>query len=155
MKHLLVAVDQSECANRALQFALSLAKAEGLKLSVCSVADPSPVYGTIEPVTIVEKTLEEIDRSAHHAVDAAVARASAAGVEAGAEVLEGDPAREIVLHAGKIGADAIVLGTHGRTGLRRLLMGSVAEGVLRKAEVPVITVRDAARIEDPTPEAVC
>jgi len=61
---------------------------------------------------------------------------------------EGDPAAEIVRMAQKIECDLIVMGTHGRTGLGRLLMGSVAEMVLREAPCPVLTVRV------PIPEAI-
>jgi nucleotide-binding universal stress UspA family protein len=58
----------------------------------------------------------------------------------------GDPATVILQTAQDIGADLIVMGTHGRTGLRRLLMGSVAERVVRKASCPVLTVRTPAQI---------
>jgi nucleotide-binding universal stress UspA family protein len=54
---------------------------------------------------------------------------------------EGDPAAEIIRAAQETGAELIVMGTHGRTGLQRLLMGSVAEQVLRKASCPVLTVK--------------
>jgi nucleotide-binding universal stress UspA family protein len=56
-------------------------------------------------------------------------------------LLEGDPATVIVETAAETGADLIVLGTHGRTGLSRLVMGSVAEEVLRRAPCPVLTIR--------------
>jgi nucleotide-binding universal stress UspA family protein len=54
---------------------------------------------------------------------------------------EGDPATEILALAQEIGCDLIVIGTHGRTGVGRLLMGSVAEAVLRRAPCPVLTVK--------------
>jgi len=55
--------------------------------------------------------------------------------------VEGSPAREIVDHAASIGADLVVMGTHGRSGVDRLLLGSVAERVVRSSPVPVLTVR--------------
>ena len=61
---------------------------------------------------------------------------------------QGDPAAEIVTVAEGSGCDLIVLGSHGRTGLRRALLGSVAEGVLRRAPCPVLTVRCAA-VDEP------
>jgi nucleotide-binding universal stress UspA family protein len=152
MKRIVVAVDSSSCANRALEFAISLAKAEGSTLSFCSVADPSAVHGALEPMVIVERTLEAIDHDADHAVSEATAKAKSAGVAADGTALKGDPAREILAFAERLSADAIVMGTHGRSGLPRLLMGSVAEGVLRSATIPVVTVRADARIEDPSPE---
>jgi nucleotide-binding universal stress UspA family protein len=57
------------------------------------------------------------------------------------ELVDGDPVRVILSRAGELGCDLIVMGTHGRRGLSRLLMGSVAEGVLRRAPCPVLTVK--------------
>jgi nucleotide-binding universal stress UspA family protein len=67
------------------------------------------------------------------------------------QLLEGDPASVIAETAAATGADIIVMGTHGRTGFRRLMMGSVAEEVLRQAPCPVLTVRGLvkARVEEP------
>jgi nucleotide-binding universal stress UspA family protein len=61
----------------------------------------------------------------------------------------GDPAAVILKSASETGADLIVMGTHGRTGLRRLLMGSVAEQVVREASCPVLTVRTPAVVSPP------
>src|SRR5262249_7953655 len=65
--------------------------------------------------------------------------------------VEGDPGREILRAARETGADLIVMGTHGRTGLTRLLTGSVAEKVLRKAPCPVLTVKTAVPKKTPAP----
>jgi len=70
-----------------------------------------------------------------------------------AHVIEGDPATEIVRLAEKVPCDMVVMGTHGRRGLRRLLMGSVAESVLRSAPCPVLTVKHPARPAVETPAA--
>ena len=69
------------------------------------------------------------------------AEARFTGVELKLQVREGDPSREIIRAAADLGADLIVLGTHGRTGVAHLLIGSVAEKVVRKSPVPVLTVR--------------
>jgi nucleotide-binding universal stress UspA family protein len=63
-------------------------------------------------------------------------------------VLEGAPAREIVDHAVQTGADLLVMGTHGRSGVDRLLLGSVAERVVRTSPIPVLTIRVAAGAGD-------
>lgn len=63
-------------------------------------------------------------------------------------LLEGEPAAVIAETAAEIGADLVVMGTHGRTGLTRLVMGSVAEEVLRRAPCPVLTVRDAVPVKE-------
>ena len=150
-ENLLVAVNGSPCADRALELAVMLAKAEGSKLVICSVANPSALYG--QPPAVVELALEQIRDDARHAVNQALGKARAAGVTAEGCLLDGGPAYEIVLYAGKIHADAIVIGTHGRSGLKRLFMGSVAEGVLRAAAMPVFTVRESQHMPF-TPESV-
>jgi nucleotide-binding universal stress UspA family protein len=66
--------------------------------------------------------------------------AGAAPVEA--QVRQGQPVQEIVRHAQEAGVDLIILSTHGRTGLRHVLMGSVAENVVRYAPCPVLVVRE-------------
>ncbi|HKA55947.1 MAG TPA: universal stress protein [Candidatus Binatia bacterium] len=69
------------------------------------------------------------------------------------KILQGRPAAEIVAAAKNIGADLIVMGTHGRSGLTRALLGSVAESVLRKAPCPVLTVKHSAGPAAQTPAA--
>jgi nucleotide-binding universal stress UspA family protein len=150
---LLVALDGSPCADRAFEVGLQLARTGGSKLALCSVADPSPLYGTLDPSVLLERSLEEIQRQARRIVDDALAEAEAAGVSAQGAVLEGEPVYEIVAYAKKLGAGAIVMGTHGRSGLSRLFMGSVAEGVLRSAAMPVLTVRAQAHPARPGAEA--
>ena len=70
-----------------------------------------------------------------------LARARKSGIRVEAKLLEGVPAEQIVCMARRRDSDLIVIGTHGRTGLGRLLMGSVADRVLRFAPCPVLTVR--------------
>ncbi len=154
LENLVVALDGSTCADRALQLALNLAKRAGSKLSICSVADPAPVYGTLEPAALVERTLEEIRDAAQRVANEALAKAKAAGVAAQAGTPEGEPVYEIIAYANGVKADGIVIGTHGRSGIRRLFMGSIAEGVMRTATIPVITIREDARIPELQPETV-
>jgi nucleotide-binding universal stress UspA family protein len=153
LKNLLVALDGSACAEHAFDLALVLAKAESSAIIVCSVADPSPTYGA-GPPAMIENELTQIDVHARHVVDEALAKAKSVGANATSAVLQGQPAFEIVRYAKEIGASAIVMGTHGRSGLKRLFMGSVAEGVLRSSETPVITVRTGAVIPALTAEEV-
>jgi len=72
----------------------------------------------------------------------------ASGVPVETEMIEGSPAREIVAYAETQGCDLIVMGTHGRSGFGRLLLGSVAERVVRSSSVPVLTVRVGAVTEE-------
>lgn len=149
-KNLVVAVDGSPSADRALDLALQLAKAEGCALDICSVAHTSALYGSPQSV---ERAYAEIHEEARRVVDAAVLRANKDGIAAQGRVFEGEPVYQIVTYARKINADAIVIGTHGRSGVNRLLMGSVAEGVLRSAPMPVLTVRTEARLAPLTSES--
>jgi nucleotide-binding universal stress UspA family protein len=148
--NVVVASDGSPCGDRAFELALQLAKAEGCTLSICSVAHTSILYGSPQ---LVQHIYSEIHQEARRVVDEATARAKEAGIKAAGSVLAGEPADEIVAYAKRISADAIVTGTHGRSGLKRFLMGSVAEGVLRSAPMPVLTVRDDACLAPLTTEA--
>jgi nucleotide-binding universal stress UspA family protein len=74
------------------------------------------------------------------------------GVTVGHRLEEGDTVEDILTAAQECGADLIVMGTHGRTGLRRVLMGSVAENVVRRAPCAVLTVRDHGPVGGVPPE---
>lgn len=148
---LVVPLDGSPCATHALEFALSTAKAGRSTLDVCSVVDPANVVGSGAPSGMAEGAMRALRQDAQRYVDEALSLAAGAGIRARGCVLVGDPVREIVGYARDVQADAIVMGTHGRRGFQRFLMGSVAEGVLRAASTPVITVREAAKIASPTP----
>jgi nucleotide-binding universal stress UspA family protein len=151
-KNIIVALDGSSCAEHAFAVAVALAKTEGSKVAVCSVVDPKPaMWSSSNPSA--EQAFADAEARAERTIDEAVVKATAAGVPAEGNLFLGDPAYEIVSYAMKTHADAIVMGTHGRSGLKRLFMGSVAEGVLRSASVPVVIVRDDARIAAATAEA--
>jgi nucleotide-binding universal stress UspA family protein len=141
LKNLVVALDGSPSAELALEFALSMARAENATLSICSVADPKPAYGASAPTPLVESMLEDIRGHARRIVDEASAKARTAGVRVQQATPSGEPVFEIVHYAEGVKADAIIVGTRGRSGVDRLLVGSVAEGVLRTAPVPVVIVR--------------
>lgn len=81
-------------------------------------------------------------RATEHAIALADRRAPEAGVPADTAIVDGIPEEEIVAFADREAIDLIVLGTAGRTGLDQLVLGSVAEEVVRSAPVPVVTVRE-------------
>ena len=139
-KQILCPVDLSESSVRSLAHAAALARWYDARLTVLHVVptfDPVPVRGGLdEPLRIVnpvsrEQVLEEMRRSL---VLAAVSPHARLVAEAG------DPQKMIADQAISNRADLIVMGTHGRRGFKRLLMGSVAEAVLREAPCPVLTV---------------
>jgi nucleotide-binding universal stress UspA family protein len=122
---------------------VALARARGADLLLVHVLPPLPMV----PDVYVAATLHADLQRGHRAVgrrrlDRLVAAARAAGARArGVVVDSGVPAREIVRLARSRRADLIVMGTHGRTGLTRALLGSVAARVLATAACPVLTVR--------------
>lgn len=135
------ATDFSPASRAAFAKAVELAKRDRAPLTITHVMLPPVMMmgdGFIPP-----KTYDDISR-AHRAMmqkklDALVARAKSAGVRARGLLVEGQPADRIV-RAAK-GAGLLVIGTHGRTGLARFILGSVASRVVAGARCPVVTVR--------------
>jgi nucleotide-binding universal stress UspA family protein len=127
--------DFSDRSGNAFQLACALTRDYGARLVVLHVSvPPTVVYGEgilpPDPEVLRQEAKEQLDRL----------QAPQADVRAERRLEEGDPATEVLRVAQEIGANLIVMGTHGRTGLGRLLMGSVAEQVVRKATCPVLTV---------------
>ncbi len=148
-KKVVVALDGSRCGEEALEIALKLARTEGAALAICSVIDPIMIAGTAPPSPAMDIAIGDMERFAKQLVAGAIEKARERGVVASGETRCGAPAFEIVAYAESEGADAIVMGTHGRGGLQHFLMGSVAETVLREAKVPVIVVREREREQIP------
>lgn len=148
IRRILVPVDFSEPSQRALDYAAELARPFGAAIEVLHVAEvPAFVPSASLPearasdLSLVTLVRESADKMLTEFVVAAAAR----GVVVQASRLElGSPARVITEVAAAGDYDLIVLGTHGRTGLTRALMGSVAERVVRHAPCPVLSVRPCA-----------
>ena len=138
-----VALDGSEAAEQALSLALDLARTQKAELGVCSVVDPILITGTSPPCPAMDIAVRNIGTEARRYVTGAIDRAHREGVTATGQVRTGVAAFELLKYAERIGADLIVMGTHGRRGIKHFLMGSVAEVVLRESSVPVLVVRSA------------
>ena len=141
IRHILVPTDFSDGSMRAFSTALAMARDSGARLTLLHVEHvPTNVFpDTIVPV--LPDLMRELDRSVEEVLDRWRAQAAAAGVDADTRTALGGTADEICAAADEIGADLIVIGTHGRGGLSHALLGSVAEKVVRKAPCPVLTVR--------------
>ena len=145
MERILHPSDFSPASRAAFARALDMAKGSAATLLVVHVRAPmTPLLGAYTS----PRTFNEIDRSARVAsqkqLDALVRRARKAGVRAQSQLLLGTaPHVEIVRAARSKRADLIVMGTHGRSGLARLFLGSVTERVVATAPCPVLTVRGA------------
>lgn len=106
---------------------------------------PSPFVGEGAPPSSYVDLLAAARRFAKRRLAAALARVKRERVRVKAIVVEGLPPREILRSARRTRADLIVMGTHGRTGVSRLFLGSVAERVVRESRCPVLTVRAHGR----------
>lgn len=144
---ILVAIDDSPTAAKALDEAVRLAKALGAALCVAHAADEGPIdqHGMgIGTYIDIDKVKAEMRDDSNKLLDQAVATAAAAGVQAERLLIESTKKRiaEMVVDAAsQWGADLIVVGTHGRRGFERLLMGSVAENLVRMADTSLVLVR--------------
>jgi nucleotide-binding universal stress UspA family protein len=141
----LVPVDFSEHSHEALLYAGDLAKRYGARLTLAHVY-PVVNYAAAEgfmlftPEQLV-KVREQLEQQLRESTN--LARAAGA-TEVDIVLLQGDPFTELNVYARKQNTDLIVMGTHGRTGWRHALLGSVAEKLVRSASCPVMTVRKQA-----------
>lgn len=135
-KTILFPTDFSSLSDAGLQHAASLARESGAKLLILHVEEPPAAYGGGE----MYYGIPEPNRDALMSMLTAV-KPNDPGVAYEHRLVVGDPATEIVETAKQVGADMIVMSTHGRTGLSRLLMGSVAEAVVRRAPCPVFSFK--------------
>jgi nucleotide-binding universal stress UspA family protein len=136
--NILVPTDFSECSDRALEYAEELAARLDGKVHLLSVIG-IPSYGVPElGVGLTAPMIDNLIADNQHALDRLAGEHK---LVAQALVRVGD-ARDVILQTvGELGADLIVMGTHGRRGISRALLGSVAEMVVRTSPVPVLTVR--------------
>jgi nucleotide-binding universal stress UspA family protein len=138
-EHVLVATDFSESAHRALDAAVTLAKAMGARLTVVHVWDaPGFVYANV--AYIPAEALTAIVATAQKLLDDTVAMARKEHPVTDGTLRQGVAWREVLAAREDLSADLIVVGTHGRSGLGHLFLGSVAEHVVRASPVPVLTV---------------
>jgi nucleotide-binding universal stress UspA family protein len=141
-KKILVPVDFSPHSDAAIVAAADLAKHYGAQLTLANVYGIT-TYALPEGYTLITPSqLSDLLTSIGHLLDKAKAEALRLGAsEVTTQQLQGVPATEIVEHAKQGEYDLIVMGTHGRTGLKHALLGSVAERVLRLAPCAVLTVK--------------
>jgi nucleotide-binding universal stress UspA family protein len=154
---ILVPTDFSPPSAAALEYARILAQTYGSAIWILHVInDPSAesefVADSFAPST--ERIREELTREARQRLACVMNESDCERYQGRFETVIGQPADEITAFASAINADLIVMGTHGRTGLAHLLMGSVAEHVVRSASCPVLTVRQRTVAEETLPVAV-
>ncbi len=138
----LIPYDGSEQADRAVAHAIE--RFADSKLVMLTVINPAEsVYATGEGAVspFPENWYESAEEQAKEMVARAIEQAEEAGVDASSDVVVGRPGRAIVDYAQEHDMDHIVMGSHGRSGVSRILLGSVAETVIRRSPVPVTVIR--------------
>ncbi|MEW6429543.1 MAG: universal stress protein [Thermodesulfobacteriota bacterium] len=133
--NILVATDGSEASRDAVELAIDIARERGGRLKVVSV-----VYSNDEFLALAPEMVDELIGKARAIAEEVAAAAAARGVASEAVVREGEPYRAITDLAREMGADLLVMGSHGRKGLNRLLMGSVTGRAIGYASCPVLVV---------------
>ncbi|MBQ4568103.1 MAG: universal stress protein [Desulfovibrio sp.] len=144
IKKILCAVDLSDHSKAVAEYAVLLAKGMNAEVVVVYTAPSLSQYvGFHVPPNTIENFVGEIVTGAEKSMEAFVAE-HFPGVTARGQVLIGYAAEEILRRAHEEEADLIVMGTHGRKGIDRILFGSVAEKVVKNADMPVLTIRPSA-----------
>jgi nucleotide-binding universal stress UspA family protein len=140
-KRVIVPLDGSPLAESIIPFLLQIAGPLDLEVLLLRVLQPIPPEVIEGSRYVVIEDVEKRAAEAREYLAPIAARLKAAGVRVSLDVRRGEPVVEILAGAHEVGADLIAMTTHGRSGLGRLLFGSVAEAVLRQAEVPVFLMR--------------
>jgi nucleotide-binding universal stress UspA family protein len=150
IRRILVPLDFSPPSDRALAWAKALSTEFGAPLYLLHVIEdrlmtgpwPSEIY-----LGELPKLREDLVKDAERRMLGSLESLAAEGIQATGEVLIGGPSHVIIEQANNVNADLIVMGTHGRTGITHLLIGSVVERVIRHAPCPVFVVRERKAVE--------
>ena len=141
LKRILVPIDFSDCSKKALQYAIPFARQFGAELTLLHVVQVNYYagdFGTVD-VALLEG---EMRKNGQLQLDSLAAEMADRDIYSKTEVRTGRTTSEIVNLARETNVDLIILATHGHTGLKHVLLGSVAENVVRHAPCPVLIVRE-------------
>lgn len=139
-ERILVPTDGSAGVERAIEQAVSLASVHGASVHAVFVVNTAS-FASLPMETSWEGVSDMLREDGEEALERVREIAARHDVEVETALIEGTPSKEVVRYATEEGCDLIVMGTHGRGGIDRLLLGSVAERVVRGSPVPVLTVR--------------
>lgn len=141
---ILFPTDFSESAENAARYAISLAKRYGGKLYIVHVVEPFTY--TTDFGLDYSVQYKEMEATARRLLDEFVTSIKRNNLNAEGVLLFGEPFVEIIKYAKREQVDLIIMGTHGRTGLEHMLLGSVAEKVVRKSPCPVLTIKKTGQV---------
>jgi nucleotide-binding universal stress UspA family protein len=148
VESMLAALDFSPVADSVLAQAIKLAERFGARLWLIHVAAPEPAFVGYEPgpQTVRDQRAGEL-REEHRTLQRRAEELRERGLDATALLIQGPPVEKILEEASRLRVEMIVMGSHGRSALARFVLGSVSEGVVRRAACPVLIVpalRDGA-----------
>ena len=143
IKKILCAVDLSEHSKMVADYAITMARAFDAEITVLYTAPSLSQYvGFHVPPSSIENFVGEIVTGAEQSMDEFIAEMFPdPSIKVEGKILSGYAAQEIIAFSNTNSVDIIIMGTHGRTGIDRMLFGSVAEKVVKTASVPVMTIR--------------
>lgn len=137
---ILFPTDGSDEAASVFEHVLEIADAHDSTIHILNVADTTQV----SVARIQGEVIDVLEQEGEEIIQEAAERAEERGITTDAEVIQGKPFRTIIEYADSHGVDIVVLPTHGRSGLERFLLGSTTERVIRRTEVPVLSIRPDA-----------
>ena len=141
VRNILVSTDFSDFSTAAIEYASSLALLYGARIHLVHVIEPGPVVGVHNVELNTSMLMNELETSAEEEMRKFVYWKLKNNTNLEQVILQGEPHREIVRYAQEHEIDLIVIASHGRTGLAHMLMGSVAEKIVRLSPVPVLAVK--------------
>jgi nucleotide-binding universal stress UspA family protein len=142
LKKILCPIDHSDCSKEALRYAVSFAMKDEAKLYLLHVIDIRSFDESIDAMSKQIPDDETLNQLKTKLLDC-IPEEIRSGMDVEAIVVQGIPFAEIISTARKENIDMIVIGSHGRTGIAHIMLGSVSEKVIRKAPCPVLTVRQS------------
>jgi len=148
-EHILVPTDLSEYADQALDYAIELAQKLQARLTLLHIIDTTPL-GVVEGAAMLPPSYwQELETGIEQSMEESLKRLHDVGLQGETIIIHGVPFQSIIDTVKDRGTDLIVMGTHGRTGLTHVLMGSVAERVVRLAPCPVLVTRGTIEASNP------
>jgi nucleotide-binding universal stress UspA family protein len=144
---ILIATDGSETANEAADFGIEIVGCTGAKIYAVYVIDTTPYRSVSLDKIWSRETLDEFERVGHEATSYVEKIGKAAGLEVETRVLRGHPAEKILSFSEDNNINMIIVGSLGKGGYERALLGSVSEKIVRHAKTPVLVVRERHKSE--------
>lgn len=148
VRSILVALDGSTYAEAALAYAVDLAKVFDAELQLVRVAETAQVYAMLTPESqtpaaaeAINEVIDRLDDEAREYLTTVADRLRSEGLRVKTETLEGFPAEQLLAFEREAGTDLTVMATHGRSGIARLVFGSVAERILKLGQTPVMVIQ--------------